>query len=240
MQGGGRSTVSRPSRGPVVNPWANPYLPFAQRLAATVRGSWAGTLPLPRFAGVAPFNNGFGNGWQQSVWPALPQALPAFSGEGYPLNAYPWYGPPTPIYAPPPPLPLSAPIPLTAENIPEPTPSVRVSDRHAIGRAAEQPIPGEQLESNQEYPAVVELRNGSVYTVANYWVKGREFHFITTRFDHYQLPFADVGRISPKKGGPAPDPMLTATPSEPAQRRAPQAARTPRTSSSSHTKGALH
>jgi hypothetical protein len=216
--GTGRPAVIRPSAPPLLNPWANPYLTFAQRLAATVSGSWAGTLPGP-VPGFRPRNFGVGNGWPQSYGPAAAQPWPGFDGYGLPQNAYPIYAAAAPVYAPPPPPPpppplaasIPMPIPFPPQNVAEPPSSTQISPRHAIGRAAEDAGPERVIDAGEAYPAVIELRNGSVYTVTSYWTSGKAFHFITTRFDHYQVPFTLVERVFPRQPGPASDPMPAAS-----------------------------
>ena len=123
-----------------------------------------------------------------------------FYGNGPSQDSYPNYAPTGPVYSQPQP-PLNTMVPLPPENIVEPPPSVRISDEHSIGRATEAPALPQKSDSNQEYPAVVELRSGSVYTASSYWVSGKTFHFITTGFDHFQVPLAVLEHVSPPRRG---------------------------------------
>jgi hypothetical protein len=199
-RGAGRPAGLRPSTPALVNPWANPYLPFAQRLQATVSGSWAGTLPT-RAPIVRRGANPVGNGWMPSYWQA-PPPVPAYGWNGPPPNPYP-------IYPPPPPLPMAMPVPPAwspalpplSENIAEPPPPVQISERHAIRRP--DPPALAEADPNEEYPAIIELKNGSVYTVTNYWVTGKTLHFVTTHFDHLQVPAVMLERLAPGKPGNA-------------------------------------
>lgn len=103
-------------------------------------------------------------------------------------------------------------VPLATENIAEPPPSVQISDEHSIGRTSEAPAPSQEIASNEEYPAVIELGNGSVYTVRSYWVSAKTFHFITTQFDHFQVPLALLEHLYPRRPSQTSDATLTVPP----------------------------
>jgi hypothetical protein len=106
-------------------------------------------------------------------------------------------------------------VPLAPEGIAEPPSSVSISDQLAIRRTTESAAPARQVDSNEEYPAVIELKSGSVYTATSYWVSGNTFHFITTtRFDHFQVPLALLEHVYPRRPSQASDAMLTAPPKE--------------------------
>jgi hypothetical protein len=185
-----------------VNPWANPYLPFAQRLAATVSGSWAGTLPSPApgFSHVRPGR--LLNGSPQFSWPIAAQPTPAFGWDGPPRSDNPIYPPaaPFPMYAPP----IVSPMPPPPlERIGGPPSSVQISERNATNVASSDQAPQQDVRTDQECPAVVELMNGYVYTVRKYWVSDGGFNFITTQFDHIHVPLAQLQRLTPRGGGEA-------------------------------------
>jgi hypothetical protein len=94
-----------------------------------------------------------------------------------------------------PPAPLWNPIvPVAAPHAVEPPPA-QFSEQHAIRRPAREPQPAPEP-AEEEYPAVVELKNGAVYTVTRYWVAGKTFHFITTHFDHVQVPMTMLDRLA--------------------------------------------
>jgi hypothetical protein len=46
-----------------------------------------------------------------------------------------------------------------------------------------------------EFPAVVAVRNGPIYSVSTYWTKGSTFHFVTTQGEHLQIPASSVERL---------------------------------------------
>ena len=109
-------------------------------------------------------------------------------------------------------------VPLAPLNIAEPPPSAPTSDEHSIGHTSEGPSPSQEIASNEEYPAVIELRNGSVYTARSYWVSGKTFHFVTTRFDHFQVPLALLEHLSPRQPSQTSDATVTAPPRALSQR----------------------
>jgi len=97
-------------------------------------------------------------------------------------------------------------------------PSAPIDVRHSTVRNAENPTPPREIEDNEDYPAVIELRNGAVFSVTSYWLEGNNFHFITTRFDHYQIPFELLLRLFPHKGSHTSSSISTALPEESPQR----------------------
>ena len=48
-----------------------------------------------------------------------------------------------------------------------------------------------------EYPALVTFRDGGVYSIAKYWVKNKNFYFVTPQGETLYVPVAQVDRIYP-------------------------------------------
>jgi hypothetical protein len=181
----------------------NPFLfpTFPQRLAATVSGSWNGT---PMFWG-SPFTfPGFG-GWNGGA---------GFAGQGFYGSSYPVYSGDSyapsypPPYAPPPqpsnvtvvfpPQPTAPPPAITiAENEPDVRTSRLQTGPPPQDRFVRAPV--QEPVVLDEYPAVVAINNGGVYSVTTYWEKGGVFHFITTQGNHMQVPSGMVERLFPRQ-----------------------------------------
>jgi hypothetical protein len=222
---GGRPPIGMPGRvqQPVFGaPLANPFLypTFAQRLAATVSGHWNGT---PVYWGSPGTFSGFGRfggfGGSRGGGAFAGQGVygvpfPVYSGDSYGPSYYapPYYGPPS---APPqpsnvtvvfPPLPVAPPPVITiAENQPD----IRMAQSQSVSPPQDTLVrmPPQDPVVLDEYPAVVAVSNGGIYSVTNYWKKGDVFHFITTQGNHMQVPSMMVERLFPRqKNGRSVDP----------------------------------
>jgi hypothetical protein len=85
----------------------------------------------------------------------------------------------------------------------EPLPRVQISERHAMGRAVRDPASQPEVGPNEEFPGVVELRDGSVYTIMSCWKSGKTFNFVTTQFQQVQVPISMLERMTPARPGQA-------------------------------------
>jgi hypothetical protein len=154
---------------PLFNPF--PFPTFAQQLAMTVQG-WPSPIgPLVTAPYPGPYSGiGYGDAY-------------GYGGGGY----YPPYpAPPQPanvtvVLPPPPPPPQIVPVPATPPRPPVPEPA-------SVTPQPERVVP-------TEFPAVIAVRNGPIYSVSTYWTKGSTFHFVTTQGEHLQIPASSVERL---------------------------------------------
>ena len=158
-----------------------------QRAAPVVLNTYLSVLLPDQMAQMAPMMGGY---WPwpfpppffaPDPWLSYPQPPPNFT------VVYPPSDPPPPL--PPPPLPA-----------PEPE-----RQRPAPPRAApEQPLP-------TEFPALIAIRQGGVYSVSAYWTTGTSLHFITTRGAHMQIPLSRLEQLFPaQKNGRSVPPAIPA------------------------------
>lgn len=137
--------------------------------------------------------------WVYPVWNAIPfsggdffPAPPDYTDDYYPPDynqepAYPPVTPPPPAAAPQWPEANQADFPARDEPAPAPAPS-----EMRLYRWVSQPY-----DSNDEYPSMIGLKNGGMYTVVKYWTKGTVLNFITTQGDHMRVGLDQVDRIYP-------------------------------------------
>jgi hypothetical protein len=127
------------------------------------------SLPYPSFG--YPSFDGFGFG----------AAMPAFSNAGVgrspASNMVVVMAPPP---APPPPVVLVKP------------PARLVSHANVHRDALPAPVVPD------EFPPVVALKSGWVYSVAQYWTRGKTFHFVTTHGEAMQVPLSQLERLYPR------------------------------------------
>jgi hypothetical protein len=99
------------------------------------------------------------------------------------------------VVMPPPPMPIGPPL---ANSAPRPG-----SDPPIPGTSTAKPAPAAQAPAqNEDYPAVIALKNGGIYSASNYWASAGRFHFITSSGDHITVPANSVDRVyPPKKNG---------------------------------------
>jgi hypothetical protein len=97
----------------------------------------------------------------------------------------------------PPPPPLFAPPPLSEEpnSAPESRPRESSVPDHAAHPSSEvlppQPAP------QQEYPALIVLKPGGMYSATKYWVKNKNLYFITTQSETLYAPLSLIDRVYP-------------------------------------------
>jgi hypothetical protein len=121
-------------------------------------------------------------------------------------NSYPgpsWGGQPAEMaipQSPPllPPPPLLAPPPMGNEptSAPAPRPQVNSDSDHGAVRPPSEvspPAPPPQ----QEYPALIVLKPGGMYSATKYWVKNKNLYFVTTQSETLYAPLSLIDRVYP-------------------------------------------
>ena len=121
------------------------------------------------------------------------------------------YAPPPNTFVPPPPPPEAISQQSSGIHLPD-LPNREVTDQEPAGFAPErsQPshpdssisqvyqAPGPEPNPQQDHPRLIALKNGSAYTIMEYWVKEKTLHFITTQGDHIEVPLVQVERLYPR------------------------------------------
>lgn len=154
------------------------------------RGGWPGS------SGWNRGNQGFPNAPSSFVAATVYAApAPIDSGQSY---QQPGYSPPAqdmPVVMPPLPIDFRQPVPVPSLQSTFETPPP--------GAPIEEPAPAVRPSpQNEDYPAVVALKNGGAYSASNYWVSGSIFYFITTQGDQMTVAMNSVERVfPPKKNG---------------------------------------
>jgi hypothetical protein len=172
---------------PLFNPF--PFPTFAAQLAATTQGWPSGIFTPP----IGPWSNGsFGGGYGGGY--------PGFGGGGYfgDSGFYP------PQYSNPPQVYPNSPQPANVTVIvpPQPMPAPIVLPKEAPAAEVPQAPPLPERIVPTEFPALISIRNGYVYSASTYWTKGKTFHFITTQGEHIQVPVSQLERLyAPQKDG---------------------------------------
>ena len=150
------------------------------------------------------------NGWPRSSRAVAPRSIATFSGNGSPQDSYPNYTATAPLYAQPPP-PLNTMVPPAPEGIAEPPSSVRISDKHAIGRTTEGATP-----PRRSIPArsILPLSNSRTALSTPPRVLGEWQDLSLHHHAIRPLPGAigTAGDLSPRRPSQASDAMLTAAP----------------------------
>jgi len=179
------------------------------------QGPFPGWNNMPRF-GSGGFSRPSGLDWNGSS---------AFTNAGFSFVPYPVFGggPYGPDYYPPqpsPPMPV-----LPPQFIAESSPPVRIQEPGLGIRTFQVPVgtrestgwesgldgpdnfsrspsgvhnyqpPAREPARRLDHPPIIALKNGWVYTVTNYWMKGKTLHFITTQGDHIQVPLTLLDRL---------------------------------------------
>ena len=96
--------------------------------------------------------------------------------------------PPQPVIVAPPPVPVPE---LISDSEPP--------DTAAPPAAAFPPAPPREPVIQNEYPAIIAVRNGNLYSAYRYWTKGKTFHFITTNGEHHQIPLDMLESLYPSQ-----------------------------------------
>jgi hypothetical protein len=122
-------------------------------------------------------------------------------------NSYPmasWGSPTADMAMPqlPPPMPpplLLAPPPMSNEQsfVPEPSPQNSSAVDHGAAHPASEVSPPAPAPRQQEYPALIVLKPGGMYTATKYWVKNKNLYFVTTQSETLYAPLALVDRVYP-------------------------------------------
>jgi hypothetical protein len=217
--GGFQGGVTPHAMTPFATPYISSDLTFAQRLGATVSGSWNG---LPAFWPPA-MGQGVFRGWNGTPpfgapglspafcprWNTPPAFAPGDSPVTYPVFA----GPSAPGYYPQPAPNVTVVLPPQYGT--EPAPPVMINepssgagrefapqgqDSASVERSgiSVYQAPVREPVSEGEHPQLIVLKNGWVYTVTSYRVKGKAFNFVTTRGDHMQVPLSLLDRVYPR------------------------------------------
>jgi hypothetical protein len=128
---------------------------------------------------------------------------PVFPAQLYPLFQDGYCNPG--FYAPPPPMDMPPP-PTTVVLAPPPPAPVPVANQQPIHeveevqeptfRFAQLPVPPPVV--LDEYPPVIVLKTGGVYSAAKYWTKGNTLYFTTPGGETYRTPAATLERIYPR------------------------------------------
>jgi hypothetical protein len=152
--------------------------------------------PRAGWPGSSGWNQGFPNAPSSFVGAAFYAApVPIDSGQYY---QQPIYSPPVqnmPVVMPPPPIDFGQPVPAASlqSKFEPPAPSAPIEEPTTASRPSPQ---------NEDYPALVALKNGGIYSASNYWVSGSNFHFITTQGDQMTVAMNSVERVfPPQKNG---------------------------------------
>jgi len=186
---------------PLFNPF--PFPTFAGQLAATVQGWPSSTFAIP------PFGGRFGNGGNFAAW----NGGGFGAGFGYPFYGggdYPPYppGPYPAAAAGPPPQPANVTVIIPPQQSIPPPPIVMPKEAPAAERSPAPPA--SERVAPTEFPALIAVRDGAIYTASSYWTKGSTFHFITTQGEHIQIPESRVARLysAQKDGQPVAPPIV--------------------------------
>jgi hypothetical protein len=142
-----------------------------------------------------------GSGWSYGSLYAAPSFVGAPYSVPMPIDTS-QYSPPR-VYTPPPqndtlvmPPP---PVPIWPPNA---IPALQ-SDPPISSGSTLRPAPAAQVTAqNEDYPALIALKNGGIYSAWNYWTSAGEFHFIISHGEHIAVPANSVDRVyPPKKNG---------------------------------------
>ena len=90
---------------------------------------------------------------------------------------------------------VPAPVPMTTEqpfiDPPEDTPFADSATFHFIQSTPPDPV------ILDEYPALVVLKTGGVYSVTKYWVKAKNLYFLTPAGETLYVPLGRLDRVYP-------------------------------------------
>jgi hypothetical protein len=103
--------------------------------------------------------------------------------------------PQLPPLLPPPPLLAPPPLSYGPSSAPDPGPQVSSAADHAAAHTVGEvsPPPPQQ----QEYPALIVLKPGGMYSATKYWVKNKNLYFITTQSETLYAPLSLIDRVYP-------------------------------------------
>jgi hypothetical protein len=150
--------------------------------------------------------------------PMCPLGFPADPFSLYANACYPAYYPPAPFGSPmsdmampdqPPPLPPPPLLPLppmgnepTAAQEPPNPPQVSSAtepkyqtSEHAGLQASQAQPPARAVP--EDYPALIVLKPGGMYSATKYWVKNKNLYFVTTQSEVLYAPLAQIDRVYP-------------------------------------------
>jgi hypothetical protein len=105
--------------------------------------------------------------------------------------------PPLPPPLPPPPLFMPPPMGGQGTSAPEPQPQVNSAADHGAAHPANEASPPAPAPQQQEYPALIVLKPGGMYSVTKYWVKNKNLYFITTQSETLYAPLSLIDRVYP-------------------------------------------
>ena len=174
-------------RGPGKGPW----------------GRWRGPLTF-----YGPALSWFGSPWFGNpcalMFPTDPFSL--IDNICYP-NSFPMapWGSPTaematpqlPPLLPPPPLPAPPPPSNETSSAPEPRPQANSPADHSATQSASEISPPLPTPQQQEYPALIVMKPGGMYSATKYWVKNKNLYFITTQSETLFAPLSLIDRVYP-------------------------------------------
>lgn len=66
-------------------------------------------------------------------------------------------------------------------------------------QASQAPLPARAVP--EEYPALIVLKPGGMYSVSKYWVKNKNLYFVTTQSEVLYAPLAQIDRVYPSSKG---------------------------------------
>lgn len=192
----GRMPGGSPSGGSLLRcPFPNPG-----RSISPGRGpSWRWRNPITLWGAPVPWLGGF----------VCPSGFPAdpFTGLCNPANypPAPFDNPMSGVAMPdqPPLLPFP---PMdnepTAAQAPRNPPQVSYATQHQHETSAgpglqayQAPLPARAVP--EEYPALIVLKPGGMYSVTKYWVKNKNLYFVTTQSEVLYAPLAQIDRVYP-------------------------------------------
>lgn len=105
--------------------------------------------------------------------------------------------PPLPPLLPPPPLPLPAPAGNWPNSLLEPRPRASAAADPGAAHQTNQASISAPSPQQTEYPALIVLKPGGMYSATKYWVKNKNLYFVTTQSEVLYAPLALIDRVYP-------------------------------------------
>ena len=202
MPGGPPSGGSSPGWGRFPN-WGRPVSPGRGPF-----GRWRS--PRTLFGAPVPWFGACPSGFPADPFYLYANACnPAYYPQGpseSPMNDMAM--PDQPPLLPPPPLlpfpPMGNEPTVTQEPRNPPQVSYSTEGQHetSVGaglRASQAPLPARAVP--EEYPALIVLKPGGMYSVTKYWVKNKNLYFVTTQSEVLYAPLAEIDRVYPASKG---------------------------------------